>query len=157
VCGPIESEESFKQIYHKELYESKNIYTIGWVDIASEQFMEICRQCVGLIYPSSSEGQCGGVVTSMHASLIPVVSYETGVDVDESYGVMLPDCTLSSITDAVRRIGEMPAERLATMARNAWDYARRNHTKERFAQAYREAVLSIREEFAAKSGVTRHK
>ena len=82
ICGPIDNEKDFESAYYTELYKTPNIHTVGWIDISSSRFLEITRNCIGVVYPSCSEGQCGGVVTCMHAGLIPIISYESGVDVD---------------------------------------------------------------------------
>jgi glycosyltransferase involved in cell wall biosynthesis len=142
VCGPVCGDEDFERAYHTELYETANIETVGWVDIDGSAFRDICRNSIAMIYPSCAEGQCGGVVTCMHAGLIPVLSYESGVDVHD-FGMILPDCSIQEIQNAVRRVSTFPARQLEQMARGAWEYARTNHTKEKFAQEYRKAVEHI--------------
>jgi glycosyltransferase involved in cell wall biosynthesis len=142
VCGPISEEQDFERAYQKELYETPNIETVGWVDIDGPKFKDLCRTSVAMIYPSCAEGQCGGVVTCMHAGLIPVISYESGVDVHD-FGMILPDCSIEEIQNAVRRVSALPASQLEQMARGAWEYARANHTREKFAQEYRKAVEHI--------------
>jgi hypothetical protein len=92
-----------------------NIETIGWVDVASPRFLEITSRCVGIFFPLCSEGQCGGVVTCMHAGLIPVISYESGVDVHD-FGMILPDCSVAEIQNAVRRVSALPTSQLEQMA-----------------------------------------
>lgn len=140
VCGPVKGEKDFEQAYHDELYNTPNITTISkWLDIASEEFIEITRNCVGLIYPSSSEGQCGTVVTCMHASLVPVVSYESGVDVYD-FGVLLKECGLDTIKKAIKSISSLPTEQLRQMSRKTWEFARANHTRERSAEVYKTVI-----------------
>ena len=143
ICGPVEQEKDFERAYYKELYQTPNIRTVGWIDVASPEFIEIANTSIGLIYPSCSEGQCGGVVTCMHAGLIPVVSYESGVDVGSDFGVLLESCTLDEIRNAVLRISTLLSQQLQRMARKAWEFARANHTKERFAEEYRRAIDKI--------------
>jgi glycosyltransferase involved in cell wall biosynthesis len=143
ICGPVEQEKDFERAYYKELYETRNIRTVGWIDVASPEFIEIANTSIGLIYPSCSEGQCGGVVTCLHAGLIPIVSRESGVDVSADFGVYLESCSLEEIKDAVLKISSLPAQQLQRMARKAWEYARTNHTKERFAEEYRKAIAKI--------------
>src|SRR5258708_20648663 len=92
VCGPVHADEDFEQAYHEELYDTPNIETIGWIDIDGPKFRDICMNSVAMIYPSSAEGQCGGVITCMHAGLIPVISYGSGVD-GYDFGSILPDCS----------------------------------------------------------------
>jgi glycosyltransferase involved in cell wall biosynthesis len=142
VCGPVRGDEDFEQAYHKELYETPNIETIGWIDIDGPKFRDICMNSVAMIYPSCAEGQCGGVITCMHAGLIPVISYESGVDVHD-FGMILPDCSIQEIENAIQRISSLPGKHLEQMARGAWEYARVNHTKEKFAQEYRRAIEHI--------------
>jgi glycosyltransferase involved in cell wall biosynthesis len=78
----------------------------------------------------------------MHAGLIPVVSYQTGVDVHD-FGMILPGCSIEQMQNAVRHISSLPPERLEQMARSSWEYARANHTKEKFAQEYRKVIEHI--------------
>lgn len=143
VCGPVEREKDFERAYYKELYQTPNIRTVGWVDVTSPEFTAIANASIGLIYPSCSEGQCGGVVTCLHAGLIPIVSRESGVDVSPDFGVYLDSCSLEEIGDAVRQVSDLPAQKLQRMSRKAWEYARANHTRERFAEEYRKAIGKI--------------
>ncbi|MGC2064301.1 MAG: glycosyltransferase [Thermodesulfovibrionales bacterium] len=142
VCGPIQQEKEFDRLYHRELYETPNIHTIGWVDVNSSEFTEITNKCIGLIYPSSSEGQCGAVINCLHAGLIPIISYQSGVDISD-FGLILRDCSPEAIKDSLQRISGLPAEELRSMARKAWEFARANHTRERFGEAYKKVITQI--------------
>lgn len=142
ICGPIQQEEDFVRTFYKELYQTPNIHTHGWVSVDSEEFMRIMNNCVGLIYPSCAEGQCGAVVTCMHAGLIPVISYESGVDVGDS-GVILKDCSLDQIKKTIQNISGLPAVELKNRALKTWEFVRANHTRERFAEEYRKVITQI--------------
>jgi glycosyltransferase involved in cell wall biosynthesis len=76
----------------------------------------------------------------MHAGLIPIVSYESSVDIDVDFGITLKTSSVEEIKDSVQRIANLPAEELKRMARRAWEFARANHTQERFAEEYRKAI-----------------
>lgn len=143
VCGPIERESDFERAYAKELYETPNIRTLGWVDVASAQFRDVARSCVGIVYASCAEGGGGSVITCMHAGLVPIVSREASVDVEDNYGVILRDCSIEEIRRAVQGVSILAPDRLETMARNAWRYARAHHTREVFAGTYRKVVEEI--------------
>jgi glycosyltransferase involved in cell wall biosynthesis len=142
VCGPVQREKDFEQAFYKELYETPNIHTIGWVDTASPTFAEITSKCVGLVYPSCSEGQSGAVVECLHAGLVPIVSYESGVDVHD-FGVTLKTCSIEEIRDEVQRMAKLPPQEIKRMACAAWKFARANHTRERFAEAYQKVIDQI--------------
>ena len=142
VCGPIQQEKDFEQAYHKELYQLSNIHTVGWIDVSSSKFSEITNTCIALVYPSCSEGQSGAVVTCLQAGLIPIISYESGVDIDD-FGVILKDCSIDTIKESVKMISKRPVENLKKMSCDAWNYARTHHTRERFAENYRKAIETI--------------
>ncbi len=143
VFGPIDREIRFEAAFYRELFKTPNIRTPGWVDIAGREFIDTANRALGLVYASSSEGGGGGVITCMHAGLIPVVSRETSVDVAPDYGIILPDCSVITIQDQVRKLSARPADELRKMAMKAWEFARQHHTREHFAKAYREFVERI--------------
>ena len=142
VCGPVNEEKEFERAYDKELYHTPNIHTIGWVDVSSSAFTDIMHDCIGLVYPSCSEGGGGGVITCLHGGLIPLVSYETSIDV-EDFGFILKDSSIEAIKECVNRVARLSTQELTERSRKAWEYARSNHTREKFAQVYRIAVEEI--------------
>ncbi len=142
VCGPIQSDKDFEQAFHRELYQTGNIHTVGWVDVGSPEFVALAERCVGLIYPSCSEGQAGSVVTCMQASLIPIVSHESGVDV-EGFGGVLGDCSIETIRETIRGVADLPPSQLEAMAHKSWTFARANNSRERYAEEFCSAVTTI--------------
>lgn len=145
VCGPVKDERYFEQAFFKELYCTPNIHTLGWVDIASAEFAAVLERCIGIVYPSCSEGQAGSVVNCMQAGLIPIVSYESGIDVGD-FGVMLRECSVAAVKEAVQEISHHPAASLGERSRRTWEYARRHHTREQFSEHYRATIRRIMEQ-----------
>lgn len=139
ICGPIKHEKNFEKVYYKELYETSNIHTEGWIDISSDRFINLTERCAGILSASASESRSGSVIGGMHAGLIPIISYESGVDVDD-FGVVLPQCSVEEIKRAVRMIAGLPGTELKGMAKRAWESARKYHTRERWAEVYRTAI-----------------
>ncbi|MBD2676238.1 MULTISPECIES: glycosyltransferase [Nostoc] len=139
VCGPIANDKEFEKAFYKELYQTPNIHTYGWIDVSSPEFIQVTNNCLGLVYPSVSEGQSGAVISCLHAGLIPILSYESGVDIHD-FGVIFDNLSLEEIKAKVRSISNLPVESLKAMSQKAWEYARANHTRENFAQAYKNAV-----------------
>jgi glycosyltransferase involved in cell wall biosynthesis len=148
VCGPVDREPQFKRAYRAELYEAPNIETVGWTDVEGSKFREIIRSCAGLVYPSSSEGMSGSVVTCMQAGLIPLVSYQSGVDVEPRFGRILDDCTVDGIRAAVRSLSARSPGDLEGMACAAWDEARQRYTRAEYARRFREVVAHVLERYA---------
>ncbi|MCC5601785.1 glycosyltransferase [Nostoc favosum] len=149
VCGPVSNDKEFEQAFYKELYETPNIHTYGWIDVTSPDFIEVTNNCLGLVYPSVSEGQSGAVISCLQAGLIPILSYESGVDIHD-FGVIFDNLSVDEIKAKVRSISNLPVEDLKLMSRQAWEYARANHTKEKFAQVYRNVVEQIIENHSQK-------
>ena len=143
ICGPISKEPDFEATFERELYHTPNIHTIGWVDISSKEFLKILNSCVAIIYPSCSEGGGGCVITCMHAGLIPIVSYEASVDVNDDCGIVLKNCSLDEIKNKIRMLSDFPSQRLKEMAKNSRDFVRENHTQENFARVYQKTIHQI--------------
>ncbi len=135
--------------FYKELYQTPNIHTIGWVNVNSSEFVEITNKCIGVINPSCSEGVSGSVITCMQAGLIPIANYESGVDVHD-FGVILKECSIDEIKNSIRMVSSLPVQKLKLMARKAWEFARANHTREKFASEYKKIIEKIITDYGTK-------
>lgn len=142
VCKNMKSEPDFENLYRRELYETPNIKAVGKINIASKEFSEIINNSLGLIFPSASEGQSGSVITSIHAGLIPIISRESGVDV-ENFGIILKNNSKESICEAIDTLAKESSSQLRERAYAAWEYARKHNTQETFSRAFAEAVDTI--------------
>ena len=143
VCGPIRIDPEFQSHYDKELYQTPNVRTVGWVDISSPRFLDIVRSCLGIVFPSCAEGGGGGVITCLHAGLIPIVSHEASVDVDENRGLILKESSVEEIQGSVQRLSALTSQQLAAMSKRNWEFARANHTRETFAESYARVISEI--------------
>jgi hypothetical protein len=145
VCGPIASETDFVDCYRKELYETPNIAVTGRIDVHSEGFKKIVGNAVGLVYPSCSEGQSGSVITGLHAGLIPIVTRESGVDV-EPFGITLGSASIDEIAEAVKNISHFSETEMRSHAIASWQYAQTHHSQEIFKNAYASFIDKILKE-----------
>lgn len=142
ICGPIHDDPEFCDAFRNELFHTSNIHTIGWMDVSSPEFQEIARKVVALVYPSCAEGQAGSVVLCLHAGMIPIVSRETGLDI-EDFGVMLQDCSIDELTAQVSKLSTMEAGDLEYMTKSAWDYARNMHVGDNYSARYHGIIAEI--------------
>ena len=143
VCGPLNADRPFQQAYRRELYDTPNIHTPGWIDITGPDFLALAKTTLGIVFASASEGGSGAVISCMHAGLIPIVTCESAVDVDETHGVMLETGSIQQIRDAVRQLSMRSAEELTAMARRNWEQARARHNREVFASTYSRVIADI--------------
>jgi glycosyltransferase involved in cell wall biosynthesis len=148
VCGQLEREPEFVEAFYPELYQTPNIHTIGWVDTGSPEFVKIANSCVGIIHPSCSEGGSGSAIHCMHAGLIPIISYECGVDMPD-FGVVLRSCSIQEIQEAIQMVASLPTQKLQEQARKAWEFVRANHTREKFTEEFSQVIATIAKEHAA--------
>lgn len=128
-------DKDFVRAYHQELYTLPNIHYGGYVDFGGNDFKDAIYNSVALIFPSCSEGSSGGVVTAMHAGLIPIVSRESGVTVGNA-GVILKENTIEIIRHEARRLASLSIELLQMRSVQIWNHARKQYTRDTFSRAY---------------------
>lgn len=135
-------DEDFAKAYHKELFETPNIKFEGMVELGDPIFAEAIGQSIGMVFPSCSEGSSGGVIVTMHAGLIPLISYESGVDI-KGFGTILKENTIDEIKKEAVHLSSLSIETLKARSVAAWKYARENHTREMFSKTYENFVDSV--------------
>lgn len=134
MCGKYLYPE-FEAVYRKELHDTANIQSIGFVDLNGKVFEDIRSSSAFLIYPSCSEGQAGSVVAAMHAGLIPIISKHCGVDVGD-FGFVLKENTIEEIREIINQVAALPEAELKRRSHDAWAYAQKHHTKEQFTMRF---------------------
>ena len=106
VAGPVGAEPDFAALYQREL-SLPNIRVIDWIDTRSSGFADLLATHGTVIYPSCSEGGGGSVVTCLHGGLLPIVTREASVDV-EDFGFLLRDVKIDTMVAAVRETASLP-------------------------------------------------
>lgn len=137
VVGGIHLDPDFKAAYHRELYETANIHTPGWISATSPEFITLLRDQVGVVYPSCAEGGAGSVIVCMHCGLIPIVTRSASIDIGD-FGFETRSERIQDIIDATREVAALPTGQLHERSRAAWEHARRIHTRENFRQVWRD-------------------
>ena len=141
ICGPIEQEPDFKNLYYHELYELPNIYTKGWVDLKAEDFKEILKNNIAVISISFSEGGGASVITCMHGGLIPIVSLENSIDVGD-FGMLLKNNTIDEVQRTIESFTLLPDNKLIKMRKDAYNYANTKHTLKSFKKEFKKVLES---------------
>jgi len=138
VCGAYEQEPDFCEEYYRELYQCENIHPMGFVDIHSDAYQTVVRQCAFMLLPSCAEGCAGSVVTVMSSGVIPIVSRECGYDDDAV--INLPDCDPETIRQFVYDYGNKTPEWIAKQSERMVSIVREKFSKKDFIRSFSEAV-----------------
>lgn len=141
VCSSYKAELDFCMLYRRELFQRKNIYPVGFVNIESETFYEICRKCSYLVLPSCSEANAGSVLTGMAAGLIPVVSRECGFSEEEVH--YFKDCSLEVIAETVRDFSRKSADWIESESSKALQVMRDRYSHRNYTESVRAAFEQL--------------
>jgi hypothetical protein len=142
VSASLHDDPRFSDAYDQELHHTPNIRVAAPAGVEREHVAALAGDCVGVVFPSCAEGQAAEVVACMAAGLIPIVTRETGVDVDD-FGTILPDGSVEQVARAVRALSRLPAAQLRDKAIAAWEFARVHHRAAGIARRYDEILSEI--------------
>ncbi len=142
ICSAYQEEKPFCELYHKELFETPNISARGFVPVNSDEFYDLCRKCAYVIMPSAEEGQAGSIVQCMHAGLIPVITRETGINVDD-FGVMLENDSIGSIEKKVTDLARLAPETVQAMAVRTREICEKQYSEEAFLERWRNILTDL--------------
>lgn len=142
VCGPIENEREFVEVYKRELFSSPNIILHGFVDITSKKFEEILSLCSFVIFPSCSEGGSPSVITAIgNGGLIPIITKETTIRT--GFEIWIEGFNYESIEKAVRQSQSLTFEEIKNLQLSNLSYVKNNHNQEVYYKRLKEYIQRI--------------
>ncbi len=142
ICGPIKNEPEFEKVYFKELYQTKNIITYGFININSKKFKEILGGCSFVIFPSCSEGGCSSVITAIgNGALIPIITKETTIST--GYEIWIDDFTAEAVEKAVAKCLSLKDDEILNMQRKNLEYVLKYHSQENYYSELKKAYIGI--------------
>jgi glycosyltransferase involved in cell wall biosynthesis len=142
VCSLFKEERDFVRCYRKELFETPNVHPVGWTDILSAKMSQIFQTCAFVVCPSCADVQPGSVVVAMYAGLIPVVSRECSIDVDD-VGVVLRSSDVKTIAATVTELAEKPTEWVLEKSLRTREVAVSEYTQEAFRRRWRQILSEV--------------
>ena len=144
ICGQLEKEKRFCDFYRKELFETKNIHTYGYVDILSNEFDEILSKCAFCVLPSVSEGPGISMTTAIgNGGLIPIASHAVGTDFSKDEGFRIPELSKDSLREVLLEASNMKVEKLEKMSLQVSKRIRESMHYKNFLVDIEKCVLSI--------------
>jgi len=141
ICSPFMHERDFCKLYKKELFHSKNIFPIGFLDIEGKIFRDIACTCAYVVLPSCSEGIAGSVLTAMSAGVIPIVSMECGLEEDEAHYFL--SCNIEDIERTLLEFSKKPIEWIRMEALRVVKMTNSRYSETKYAESIRNAFSNI--------------
>jgi len=142
ICGPVEAEKDFVDLYRQELYLTKNIHFKNKLDVTSKEFKSILDNVIGVIHISASEGAGAAAIQAMQAGLIPIVTKQSSVPT-KNFGMTVKNISVESLTESIKELSDKEASELKELSLMTWKYAHENHTREAFSKSYSDFVDTI--------------
>ncbi len=142
IGGSFNGEEDFVHCYKEELYNTPNIHAEGWLSIGSKKFNSIIAKCSTIIVPICAGASHGSVVNCMNYGLIPVVTKEAGIDV-EDFGIALPSYEVEDIEKTVDWISNQPVEWHQKMSEKTFAVSKRKFSQKAFTKRLTEILKEI--------------
>ena len=142
VCGDIESELDFLEVYKTELYQLPNIFTHGFVQINSSKFKEILGLCSFVISPSCSEGGAPAVLTSIgNGALIPVITKETSISTGNE--IVIDGYNLKCIEKSIDYSQALADDSIIELQEKNLRYVLKEHNQEIYFYKLKKAIEDI--------------
>lgn len=141
VCSDFRSEKDFFALYQEKLLHSKNIFPLGFIDISSQKFSQICATCSFVVLPSCSEGIAGSVLAGMSAGLVPIVSRESGFEPDEVH--YLDDLSLTGIADSLNCFAQKSMDWIQLEGMKAMEIIKTRYNEKNFTDSIRAAMTGL--------------
>lgn len=104
-----------------------NIHIHGFMNVNSQEYIDIISRCNFTIYPSGSEGGVpGAVLNSMKNGLIPISTKWASYDEINDYGYVMDDVSVEEIEKGIAWTNKMSKEDIIAQKQNCAEYI--NHT-----------------------------
>lgn len=134
-------DNDFTHVYAKQL-AGNQVTICDFEAFPNEKFLELTRKCNTAIMPSCSEGSPGSIVEAIIQGLIPIVSKEAHIDVDD-FGITLKDNTVDTIKKALSSLVSEDIKKLQLKSKSANRIGLTRHSKERYERSLANIVRDI--------------
>jgi glycosyltransferase involved in cell wall biosynthesis len=143
IGGNAEAEPEFWSWARQLLAKYPNLHYLGWVDTTSPEFDQIADRCIGIVYPSATEGGPASVARLLFNGCLPIVTRQSNVRA-QSMGHMLHGANaqelIDSIIDGVRLIAALPDKELIERSQAVREFALAHHTREAFDRSFSDLI-----------------
>lgn len=120
----------------------ENIHDLGFIDVNTSNFIQLMNNCSYVILPSCCEGMATSVLTCMNHGLIPVVTRECGIDLQE-WGIYLEDYRVDYIKEIIRSCSTCDPHILEKYHKKVYEYSQSKFILSRYSRDFRLILMDI--------------
>lgn len=141
IIGPIE--DDFLEAIKNEI--TPNISLHGYMDVNSDEFVEIVKKCNFIVYPSGSEGGIpGAVLCAMQYGLIPIVTPWAAFDEIEEYGYLMDyNWNVNSVEKGIDWALSLSPQERCWRKKSCSKFVIDNYNLDKFSEEFRVFCKSI--------------
>lgn len=136
-----EIEEPFLSLYKEQLI-LPNIHQVGFLKQRTKEFYRVISQCIFNITPSAGEGSPGGVIDMLQYGIIPIVSYESNIDV-RGFGFTLENVSIEEIEKTIKMVSTLPDETLKRYSATAIEKSKTTYSPDSHENNLRDILGKI--------------
>ena len=137
ICGDNDAAEPDFWAYYHNL--PKNVHRHGWLGPASSQMRTVLDACTFIVLPSCCEGMATSVLAGMACGLVPLVSRQSGIDVD-GLGILIEGLDVPSVEVALHAATNLPAEQLMALTTACLQRVHERHELAVFRRRFAELI-----------------
>ena len=119
-----------------------NIVDYGFVQISTDEFLNIATKCAFMIYPSCSEGVATSVITAMNHGIIPLVSEVCSIET-EGCGESMKSFYVEDVEKVVLKWYHKSNDELREKMQKTIDVAQQWYTLEKYSESIHRLVEEI--------------
>lgn len=94
-------EESFLKIFQQRIAKSNSVSYMGFLPPTKSNLLNLRKRSIASVFCSPSEAFASSISSLMHFGLIPVINYESGMDIDSAILGEFKDVTTEKIKDKI--------------------------------------------------------
>ena len=142
VCGFLKDIQEIMGVYknHPKLGERINI--IGMVNPNSDEMDELCANNAFVLFPSCSDGTASSVITCMAKGLIPIVTKESGVNLND-FGIEIESGTVDAVKDAIEIALKLPIKEIKRQRNLVQQFVVNNHSVDAYKYHLKYALEKV--------------
>jgi len=135
ICGATKREKEFWNYYSPLIKGKSNIIDHGFVNIESQEFVEIMSQCAFMINPSISEGGAPATLNVVaNGGLIPICNKACGFDLPKEATCIVDEISYEAFEEMTLSAMKLPGTELRKQAERICSYIREHNTLDNYRE-----------------------